>query len=120
MIAKIRRNRLLTIITFYIAERVAKRALIISFKFSNLLITLRGLKALNALRAFKAARLDPTFKINNAKSRQEMKTTNASTLFHPESRYGLMLPKLLNRRPLAIILIEASVKKQRVKQILIF
>ena len=118
--AKIRRKSVLTIRTFCMAVKVANKAFMISFKFSNLLMTLKGLSALNALKALSAARFDPTFMIMKSKSKQEMKTTKASTLFHPESRYGLMFPKLLNSKPLAIILIVASVKKHKVKKILIF
>ena len=88
MIANIKRKRTLTIITFYIAPRVAKRALMISLRLSNFLITLRGLRALRALRALSAAKFDPTFKIVIMRSMVEMETTKASTLFHPESRYG--------------------------------
>ena len=86
MMAKISRNRMLTIITFCIAASVAKRALMINLRLSNFLITLRGLKALRALRAFRAARFDPTSRRVMIRSTVDMNTTNASTLFHPESK----------------------------------
>lgn len=81
---------MLTIITFCIAASVAKRALMINFRLSNFLITLRGLKALRALSALRAARFDPTSKRVIMRSKVEIKTTKASTLFHPESIYGLI------------------------------
>lgn len=92
----------------------------ISFRLSNLLTTLKGLKALRALKAFKAAKFEPTFIRVMTRSRVEMKTTKASTLFQPESMYGFTYsPMLLKRNPLAMILIDASVKKHKVKKMLI-
>ena len=120
MMAKMRRKRTLTITTFCIAPSVWNRALMISFRLSNFLMTLRGLRALRALKAFRAARLEPTFISVIIKSRVEMNTTKASTLFHPESMYGLTYsPKLLKKNPLAMILMVASIRKHRVKKIFI-
>ena len=55
IIEKMRSSNVPTMRTFYIAPNVAKRALTIILRFSNLLITLRGLSALSALRALSAA-----------------------------------------------------------------
>jgi hypothetical protein len=120
MMENIRRSRVPTMSTFCIAPNVAKRALTMILRFSNLLITLRGLRARKALRALSAANCDPYPDIMRIKSRAEMLTTNASTLFHPESRYGLISPRLLKSIPLAIILVLASVIKQRVNTTLIY
>lgn len=59
MIAKIIRKRVQTMITFVIAGIEDNRALTTSLRPSFLLMTLSGLKALSALRAFRDLRAPP-------------------------------------------------------------
>ena len=60
IIAKIKMNKLQTMVTLVIDGKELKRALTMSFIPLFLLIILRGLKALNALRAFTDLRLSET------------------------------------------------------------
>ena len=99
------------------APTVENNALTIIFRFSNLLITLKGLSALRALNAFNAANYEPLPMSIRMRSSVEMHTTKASTLFHPESRYGLTSPRLFCNRPRAITLIDISTIKHRVNPI---
>lgn len=55
--------------------------------------------------------------MRNMRSEREAATTTASKMFQTSLRYGLIGPSLLNSKPLAMILIDASIVKRQVKPI---
>ena len=107
--------------TFVIDGNDAVRAITTSFIPSSFEITLKGRKALRALKAFKDQNpVRSIFVIKNTKSIAEQITTRKSSQFQEFLIYGLTGPKLFLMKPFANILIIASNKKMNVNKISIY
>ena len=112
--AYIKVNRLETSITFARAGIELKIDSTTIFRPSFLEITLRGLRALIALNAFRDLRAVVEVSAIK-KSISAVHTTNKSRMFHPTPRYDFYFSKLVNTNPKAIILMRASTMKIKVK-----
>ena len=136
MIAKIRMKRTQTIVTLVMEGNEDSKALTISFIPWFLEIILKGLNALKALKAFTDWRLDETedyaisscwssvsacVLIVTTKSIIDAITTMKSTMFQGFRMYGVkplsLRILLLNKNPMAMILIKDSMVKESVKQL---
>lgn len=85
---------------------------------SFLLITLRGLKALNALSAFKLLSVlvsAPEFDKVTARSASDAHTIKKSSMFQPLKMYASIPGIELWKKPTAVIFINASIVNNIVK-----
>jgi hypothetical protein len=86
IIEKIRRMSPPIMTTLETAPKMEKRELTTILRFGNLLMTLKGLSARKALKAFRNAISVSIYSIYMTRSKTEMQTTKKSILFQPDPK----------------------------------